>query len=145
MRVSPLLVLPLLWSLTLSQQKFPFVSFMGQTLANHSYVDISHIGSSDNDSVQCHTDLNTCCSVVQGIYRGDWFFPNKTRLSLGFIDGADIYERRESQRVDLRRRNNANRPTGMYRCDIPTNAVHDDGMRETVYVGLYNGDGGMNI
>ena len=31
-------------------------------------------------------------------------------------------------------------PSGIYRCDIPTGAVHDDidlSVRETVYVGLY--------
>ena len=33
-------------------------------------------------------------------------------------------------------------PTGIYRCDIETVAVHDNDMRETVYVGLYTSDGG---
>ena len=54
---------------------------------------------------------------------------------------------RGAQRVDLHsRRNNANSPTGIYRCDIPTNAVHDDtdnSVRDTVYVGLYSGNGGI--
>ena len=34
----------------------------------------------------------------------------------------------------------------IYRCDIPTNAIHDDrdiSVRDTVYVGLYTGTGGM--
>ena len=38
------------------QQTFPYVSFMGQTLVNHSYVDLSTVGHSN--SVQCHTDLS---------------------------------------------------------------------------------------
>ena len=54
------------------------VSFMGQTLANHSYVDLSLVGSNDSDSVECHTDLNTCCSNAQGIHRGDWYSPDST-------------------------------------------------------------------
>ena len=58
------------------QTTFPYVSFLGQTLANHSYVDLSAVGSEydGSDSVQCHTDLSTCCSSGQGNHRGDWYF-----------------------------------------------------------------------
>ncbi|CAI8048278.1 hypothetical protein GBAR_LOCUS26643 [Geodia barretti] len=120
---------------------------MSQTLANHSYVDISQVGSdgSASDSVQCITDLTTCCSTHQGNHRGDWYFPNGVRLLFSnSVD--DIYEQRVAQRVELCRRNNANSPTGIYRCDISTNAVHDDtdsSVRDTpVYVGLYTASGG---
>ena len=152
MRVSPLLVLPLLWSLTLSQHTIPYVSFMGQTLANHSFVDISQVGSdgSGYDSVQCHTDLGTCCSRIQGLHHGDWFPPNGGNNRLPFpSEAGDIYEQRTDQGINLHRRNNANGPTGIYWCDIPTDAVHDvypqltnNSLRETVYVGLYTSDGG---
>ena len=58
-----LLMLSLLWSLEeVHSQSFPRLSFMGQTLANHSYVDISQVGRPDVDSgegVQCMTDLST--------------------------------------------------------------------------------------
>ena len=64
-------------------QTFPYVSFMDQTLANHSYVDLSLVGD-HTDNVQCHTDLSTCCTGVQGVHRGDWYFPNGNRL--GFND-----------------------------------------------------------
>ena len=36
------LLLSVFWSLVHSQT-FPYVSFMGQTLANHSYVDLSTV------------------------------------------------------------------------------------------------------
>ena len=74
-------ILSLFLSLVHSQT-FPYVSFMGQTLANHSYVDLSTVGREPDgsDSVQCHTDLSTCCSGVQGSHRGDWYFPIGTRL-----------------------------------------------------------------
>ena len=137
----------LLWSLVEvhSQQTFPYVSFMSQTLANHSYVDISQVGNdgSGSDSVQCITDLTTCCTGVQGPHRGDWYFPDGTRLPFQ-TSNIDIYENRDAQRVEIRRRNNANSPTGIYRCDIPTNAVHDENgisVRGTVYVGLYTASG----
>ena len=144
MRVSPLLVLPLLWSLTLSQHTVPYLSFMGQTLADHSWVDISQVGNygSGNDSVQCHTDLNTCCRGSQGSHRGDWYFLNETRLPFSTnMNPPPIFESRLTRRVDLRR-NSGTGPNGIYRCDIETVAVHGNGMRETVYVGLYTSDEG---
>ena len=147
MRVSPLLVLPLLWSLTLSQHTVPYLSFMGQNLSNNSYVDINQVRNhySGSDSVQCRTDLYTCCSRVQGVHRGDWFLPNGTRVIVpGGPGEKTIVESRQAQRVDLRR-NRGTEPTGIYHCDIETDAVHDNGMRETVYVGLYTSDGGKLI
>ena len=145
MTVAILLLLGLLCWPLVNSQPAPYVSFMGQTLANHSYVDINLVGddSSDSDSVQCHTDLSTCCSGSEGGHRGDWFFPNGTRLSFS----RDISEYRKAQRVGLRRRNDSISPVGIYRCDIPTDAVHDriryNSVRDTVYVGLYTASGGM--
>ena len=126
---------------TLLVQTIPYISFQGQTLANHSYVDLSLVGSdaSGNDSVQCITDLEACCSGTDGAHRGDWYFPNGTRLPFT----GDIYESRGVQRVHLRRKNQYNVP-GIYRCNIPTNAVHKDtdtSMGEMVYVGLYHSGG----
>ena len=147
MRNKSLLLLTLLLLLLVSvvelvhcQQTIPYVSFMSQTLADHSYVDISQVGSvgSGSDSVQCRTDLRTCCSRDQGPHRGDWYFPNGDRLP--FPDGSDIVESRQPKRVDLRS-NNTNEPTGIYHCYIETKAVHDNDMRETLYVGLYTSDG----
>ena len=123
-----------------SQQAFPYVSFMDQTLANHSYVDLSLVGddSSGSDNVQCHTDLSTCCSMPQGSHRGDWNFPNGDRLQFS----GDIFEARVAQRVDIRRRNSATSPVGIYRCNI---SVYDDNGENpvrVVYVGLYTASGG---
>ena len=125
------------WPLVTSQT-FPHVFFMNQTLANHSYVDLSLVGDdiSGSDSVQCVTDLNTCCSSNEGSHRGDWFFPDGTRLP--FPGGGDIYESRGSQRVYLHHRNNASSPTGIYLCTV-TIAVSR--VRHTVYLGLYTGSG----
>ena len=94
-------------------------------------------------SVQCHTDLSTCCSGTEGPHRGDWYFPDGTRLPFS-AEGVGIHEQRDAQRVELRRRNNANSPSGIYRCDISTNAVPDFSVRDTVYVGLY-ATGGMSL
>ena len=67
----------LLWSLVEvhSQTEFPYVSFMGETLPSHSYVDLNEVGDpsqiASDASVQCHTDLSSCCSGGQGEHRGD--------------------------------------------------------------------------
>ena len=138
-------VLSLFWSLV-QCQTFPYVSFglTGQTLADHSYVDLSTVGSaSDNsDSVVCHTDLSTCCSADQGIRRGDWYFPDGSVLPYPG-PSVPIYEGRGAQRVVIRRAT-ATGPTGIYRCDISTVAVYDYtdiSVRDTVYVGLYVSEG----
>ena len=123
------------------QQTFPYVSFMGQTLTDHSYVNISQVGTG-SAAVQCHADLTTCCSGMQGPHRGDWYFPDGTRLSIPSATAGNILEARLDMRVDIRRINNPNEPTGIYRCDIETEAVHDNDMREAVYVGLYTSSGG---
>ena len=149
-RYSNKILLSLLWSLVEvhSQPAAPYVSFMGENLPNHAYVDLTLVGEDDSDPgnnvVRCITDLNTCCVSSQGAHRGDWYFPDETKLTL-ISPGIDIFENRGAQQVTLRRRHNAMEPSGIYRCDIPTVAVHDDidlSVRETVYVGLYLPSGG---
>ena len=73
---------------------------MGNDLANHSYLDLSLVGTSHSKRVQCHTDIETCCTTYQGYHRGDWTFPNGTVLP----SSGDIYRRRHAQRVDLYRK-----------------------------------------
>ena len=145
---APVLLLCLLWCLVEvhSQSEYPYVSFTGEILPNHAYVNLSLVGSDDSgsDSVRCHTDLNSCCTHAQGQHRGDWHPPGSdTRLPFSSDLSAGIYEVRGPQRVDIRRRNNADMPSGVYCCRIATNAVHGDdiSVRDLVYVGVY-GSGG---
>ena len=142
-------LLYLLWSLmeVHSQTEYPYVSFMGKTLPNHAYVDLSLVGNDDSgrDSVQCHTDLSTCCSDEQGKHRGDWIPPgSEERLPFSSDTNGGIYQVHGAQRVDLHYRNNTEMSYGIYRCDIPTNAVHDDNdssVRDSVHVGIYTSSG----
>ena len=145
--IAPLLLCLLSALVEVHSQPVPYVNFKGTNLPNHSYVDLTLVGTSDGDSVQCHTDLSTCCNRTQGADRGDWYFPNGDRLPFNNVS-IDIYEFRTAQRVDVRRRNNGE-TSGIYRCTIETNAVHsnddsDNTTRETVYVGLY-ASGGEHI
>ena len=129
MKSISLSLLCLLWSLVevQSQTEYPYISFKGNNLSNHSYVDFDEVGEnrfgSDTDTVQCHTDLSTCCHTEQLSPRGDWLFPNGTRLPI-FSEPGDIKESLLYQVVHIRRRNNATGPSGIYRCFIGTNAVH---------------------
>ena len=140
-------MLSLLWSLVEvhSQTEYPYVSFMGQNLSNNSYVNLTLVGEDDGDpgnTVRCITDLATCCSPTQDTHRarGDWFFPNETAVG-GNGDGGDIYSSHHAQQISLNRRNSAALPSGIYHCDIPTNAFHDDANFTAVYVGLYASGG----
>ena len=136
-----LFALILLCGLEVKCQTFPYVSLsMGAGLPNHSYVDLGTVGTDYRTSVWCHTDLGSCCTSVDGSHRGQWFFPDGVALQ---TDG-DIYVVEKPQRVELRRSNSATSPTGIYRCEIPTNAVHDAtdiSVRAKVYVGLYTSAG----
>ena len=118
-----------------------FVRFLGVDLPNHSYVDLTAVGDAQDgsDSVQCHTDLSTCCSAADGADRGDWHFPNGTRLPFPYI--VNIFEIRRAQRVDLRHRGRSDVTSGVYCCALETNAVNDDEGWETVYAGLYASGG----
>ena len=147
-----LVLLSLLWSLVEvhSQTEYPYVSFMGETLPNHGYVALSLVGedtSNSGNTVRCHTDLQMCCSSLQSPnIRGDWYFPDESRMGFATGDG-DLYQLRDAQKTDLHRRNSALSPSGIYRCDIATNAVHDDddrSVRESVYVGLYGSGGNIS-
>ena len=145
MKRIPLLLLCLLWSLVeVQSQTAPYVTFMGNILPNHSYVDLSQLGEdrsgSDSDTVQCHTDLDTCCRGSVGPHRGDWFAPDSDTRLPWYSEPGDIYEDRQDMVVHIRRRNNPTGPSGIYRCVIATNSVHNDSdtsVGEIVYVGLY--------
>ena len=140
----PLLLLCLLWSLVEvhSQTEYPYVDFLTLIpLLNHAYVNLSLVGETGIASVRCRTDLDTCCGGGQGVHRGDRIPPGSEESLPSSADAsADIYQVQGAQRVILRRRNNAAMSSGIYRCDIATNAVHDDddiSVRDSVYVGLY--------
>ena len=92
----------------------PYLSFMGETLPNHGFVDPGLIrdAASGGDSVECHTDLNSCCNSSSS----GWFTPNGATIP--FIDSeGDIYVVPGDRKIDLHPRNN-NISAGIYRCDV---------------------------
>jgi hypothetical protein len=124
-----LMLTMVLSSLEAPCETFPCATIRTSTLVNHSYVDFNSVGERDN-GLHCLTDLPTCCSNAQGDNRGDWFFPNQSRLQFN----TETYERRGDKKVILHRKPNATPPSGVYRCDIHTNNTSES---QTVFVGLY--------
>ena len=125
-------------------QMVPNITFNGSILANHSYLNINLIAGSHDDTdfgVKCVTDLVTCCSSTYGPYRGDWLFPNGERLPFRYdlIEGP--FEVRGDMDVTLFYPNNNVPREGIYECLIETNAVHNNGNRENIYIGLYSRGG----
>ena len=92
------------------------------------------------NALQCHTDLQSCCSGSQGPDRGDWHFPDGNRLPFS----GNVYEGRSDGLVLLFYTSSGG-TSGIYRCDIETVAVNDNGDHETVYVGLYTSGGECSL
>ena len=132
----------LLWShVDVHSYTVPYITFMGETLPNNSFLDVSLVLNDGSAGVQCHTDLTTCCSRHQGNDSGDWYAPDSV-TKLPFLQSNSLnaaFERRESQRVTLYRsyRSSIVFQSGIYRCDIAVNGSK----RGTVYAGLYDTGG----
>ena len=139
--IAALLLCLLSTEVEVHSQPAPYLTFMDNNIPNHSFVDLKTVGTYINiNSVQCHTDLNTCCSGTQGPDRGDWYFPNGNRLQFS----GNVYEGR-GDRLAFLEYTGSGGTSGIYRCDIETVAVNNNDGRETVYVGLYTSGGECNL
>ena len=140
--IAPLLLC--LYLMEVHSQSAPFLTFMGNNIPNHSYVDLNTVGSitsRESLRLQCHTDLTTCCSGAQGPDRGDWYFPNGNRLPLYNINNIPVLSQsRGPQRVVMNRDRDGG-TSGIYRCDIETIAINNNSGRVTLFVGLYTSGG----
>ena len=140
MTVVSYLLFSLLVPVLVQCQTFPFFSFMGQTLPNNSFLDLSLVGSEANDCVQCHTNLTLCCNAAKGGNLGDWFFPNNNRLPP--TNATVIYQEYHTRRVQLCRNSNINvSSSGIYRCDIPVESGNATMVMQSIYIGLYTSGG----
>ena len=136
MRVTIPLLLCLLFALVgVHTQTTPYLNFMDKNISNNSYIyiDLNKVGQ---NKLYCYTDLSTCCSEPLGPDRGDWYFPNKSRLQFS----GNVYEGRGDQLVVLEYKG-SDVTSGIYRCDIETIAVNNNTGRESLFVGLYASGG----
>ena len=120
----------------------PYLTIKGKNIPNNSYVDFTTVGPNienpKSNTLQCHTDLKTCCSRAQGTDRGDWYFPNGNRLPFPGFDS--VYESRGDQLVAVYRIRSGG-TSGIYRCDIETIAVNNNSSNVSLFVGLYTRGG----
>ena len=124
---------------------------MGETLPDHSALgDIDNV----DGHVVCHTDLTSCCGGVGFNDRGFWYFPNGNVLpgaavGPGAATNPIVLLRYPQLTVRLIRGTGPGvAPSGLYRCIIETNADNgpgnlspDNGIGETLYVGVYSTGG----
>ena len=101
--------------------------------ANNSNVAIGDITEGDN-AMLCLTDATQCCrgSDNPSGALGDWYFPDDTLVPDGTDTSRDIYRNRGASLVRLNRRNNAQSPTGVYRCEIPDAS----GTNQNIFIGV---------
>ena len=127
----------------------PYITFKGQRLPNHTFVDVDLLGDLPNISLQCHTDLQSCCGASGTGHNGEWILPNGDVIGSSESVGYSVTE--QPQGLDLAYTGDIGsinrRISGIYRCDMPTNAYNDVGntARESVYVGLYAVDSKLNM
>ena len=97
--------------------------------ANNSVIDLNLVGEgfegaqiTDGGALECHTDDTTCCRGIDnldGPGRGEWYYPDGTRVPPPpDVGPASIYRTRGHMVIRLNR-GFVTRPTGVYRCEIP--------------------------
>ena len=112
-----------------------YLSLRGDIIPNHGYVEISDIGTSmtDVDSLLCITNGDANDDGSQG----NWFAPDWTRVSFGYVPG--LGRNRGDMVVRLFRDTATGSPAeGIYHCMVQDATP----VFQTVYVGLYNSGGG---
>ena len=125
-------------------QNFPYIRYRGITLRNNSFINIGNLGT--NDSIECVTDLNTCCYKNESVARRAWFLPNRTMLSRRRVQEIGAYKLVGKKQTlslkltDLTARDNPDL-SGVYECSIDTTSRP----WESVYVGLYYEPGTSKI
>ena len=116
----------LLWSLVEVHSQTPpapYLTFMGEILPDHSYVDLSALGEFENVHIVCHTDLTSCCGGTGRDDRGFWYFPNGDVLP-GAADNPIVLMKTLLVARLIRGTGPGDAPSGLYCCTIETVAVN---------------------
>ena len=115
-----------------------FLCLKGVIIPNHGYVVISYIGSTNDTALICHTNRPTS-GANSG---GDWFGPNGMVVG-GLTNNVPGFRRNRNPMIVRLYRNTATDPPleGIFHCEVED----DTFTQQTVYVGLYNSGGGMNL
>ena len=149
--IAPLLLCLLSALVEVHSQTAPYLTVNGNNKPNHSYVDFKRVGPKVQNGkpntlpLHCNTDLSTCCSRTEGPDRGDWYFPNGSRLAFyEYKNPRVVSEGRGSRKVVVYRIptvSDISGISGIYRCDIETIAVNNNSGNVSLFVGLYSSGG----
>ena len=124
----------LLWSFANANVgTFPYITFVGQTLPNNSYISFSRLesgGFNNGNGIICHTDAIFCCSSTLA----KWISPNGSDVEQdGVLESIKLNKRVKLQQGTV----SGNIPTGVYQCNITISG----GTTGTANVGLYDTEG----
>ena len=104
------------------------------TYQNNSIVTLEDIGQG-TDALLCMTNLTTCCRNATSGAKGNWYFPNGSKV-FGTNAQWNFFRSRGQRVVYLNRRSGG--VDGIYHCEIPDSM----NVTQTIYIGLYTGDTG---
>ena len=122
-----------------------YLSLDGVFIPNHGYVIISDIGSDGNTGTPLLCNTNRSPPTGDSHSGGDWISPTNVTLDTlnSNSDTVSGFARNRGPMVVRLWRDSDTYPPveGIYRCEVmdATNSL------QTVYVGLYNNDGGGNV
>ena len=111
-----------------------YLSFGGENLLTNDYVAISQLGSTEETALACRTDQTS------GDSTGGWFNPNGTMVEFNANSSQGFYSSAGSDGI-LLLRGSGIPVEGIYTC----RATDSTSTEQTVFVGLYNQDGGIII
>ena len=125
--------------------------FRGATIPNDSFVDLDDIvATSDvpsntnpiNGTLLCVTDLEDCCAAPRTV-RGDWYFPDGSRVGFGGSGAAFQANRGANEEINgqtvygsvrLWRRYSGAPGRGRFYCELPSAA--NPSVNQTLYVNI---------
>ena len=114
-----------------------YLNFGGENLPTNGYVAISQLGTTEDTALVCRTDQANCCDGDN--IEGGWFNPNGTMVEFNPNSSQGFYSSGGFDGI-LLLRGSGIPEEGIYTCRTTDNSS----TTQTVFVGLYNEDGGMN-
>ena len=127
----------LLTSISVSQTMIPTLSFNGEQIYNHSYIDLSKL--EDSKFIRCLSNRGSCCTSINEA--AIWVTPHGLTIKPNTENIDNLFVKYGDRYVDLGLNQSVGIiPTsGIYKCDA--RLIGKTG-RNNIYVGLYN-DGGI--
>ena len=112
-----------------------YLNFGGENLPTHGYVAISELGTTEDTALVCRTDQTSDEDNTEG----GWFNPNGTMVEFNANSSQGFYSSVGSDGIRLLRGSGI--PVeGIYTC----RATDNSSSTQTVFVGLYNENGGRS-